>query len=246
METKNTPPENFDVADFAARHPVGFCRLPENFSALPTLGAPTAYCSPDRLDMRDCCGPAEDQGSNPWCAAYAATSWAESVLWRKSGKYAHLDPEAVYKWAKQHDGDPDGDGTTLVAVLDALLADKTFDPQVCRVRTIAPSAKMLRYAIHRFGTVLVGFDVSDEWYRCRDGIETDEDGNPVITGLAKRPLIGGHAIVACGYNDTGLVIQNSWGAAWGHYGFACIAWREVERAFMYGSVLDRCLDGFKA
>lgn len=234
-----------DMDEFVRSHPVGFCRVPSDIGAMPGVLASARFSAPRRIDLRDYCGPTEDQGSRPWCAAYAASSWAENVLWRARDYYEHVSPDWIYSWAKAHDGDPNGSGTTLTAVLDALRSRGVFSASVCPVRVIHDGGVALKYALHRFGAVLVGFDVTDEWYGIRRTTEArDEDGNPVVTGRGSPRKIGGHAVLACGYNETGLVIQNSWSAGWGLYGFATVAWPEVARTFMYGTVLGNCLNGF--
>ena len=52
-------------------------------------------------------------------------------------------------------------------------------------------------------------------------IDIDENGlvldDNYIAQLPKNPA-GGHAIVCYGWNETGLLIQNSWGGAWGNKG----------------------------
>ena len=42
--------------------------------------------------------------------------------------------------------------------------------------------------------------------------------------MATGKLAGSHEILALGYNATGVVIQNSWGTAWGNKGYATLAW----------------------
>lgn len=236
------------VERFAKDHPVGFCTIPKSLGSLKKLDlSGRRFCAPKRVDLRDYCGPTEDQGKKPWCAAYSASSWAENILWRKRDYYEHIDPTWIYSWAKAHDGDPNGDGTTLVAVLDALRNKGVFDGTECRTRVIGSDMESIKYGLHKFGAILCGFDVTREWYGCIDAdhVAHDDSGNPIIMGLDRLPSIGGHAVLGCGYNSTGLMIQNSWGFDWGRYGFATIAWSEVARTFMYGAVLDHCLDGLE-
>ena len=42
-------------------------------------------------------------------------------------------------------------------------------------------------------------------------------------------ITGYHEILALGYDQTGLWIQNSWGTAWGYQGYARLSWPVVER-----------------
>lgn len=60
--------------------------------------------------------------------------------------------------------------------------------------------------------------------------------NSVMTAAkATGSMLGGHAIVAVGYNTTGLVIENSWGTSWGAAGYATLAWDFVGRYVMEAS-----------
>jgi Papain family cysteine protease/IPT/TIG domain len=82
-------------------------------------------------------------------------------------------------------------------------------------------------------------------------------GQPVVIGLAVhsgfgalsptnqvwrlanttgKSLLGYHAIVAVGYDATGLRIENSWGTSWGAGGFATLAWDFVNRYLIEASV----------
>jgi Papain family cysteine protease/IPT/TIG domain len=57
-----------------------------------------------------------------------------------------------------------------------------------------------------------------------------DPGRPVMTlSMATGSVLGGHAIAAVGYNATGLVIENSWGSAWGAGGYATLGWDFVAK-----------------
>ncbi len=51
-----------------------------------------------------------------------------------------------------------------------------------------------------------------------------------------KSLLGYHAIVAVGYDSTGIRIENSWGTGWGAAGFATLAWDFVNRWVFEASV----------
>lgn len=223
------------VDDFAARHKVGFCRSPQ-------LGHVVAGASPFTASVRSvplsclCLGAAtrtEDQGSTPKCAAYSASSYAENLIWRRTGSIPDdIDPNVLYDYAKAVDGDPGGDGTTLDAVLKALVRYGHFDPS-CKVRIVS-SAFDVKAAVHRYGACLVGLNISEEWYR----------GNSDITDANSR-LVGGHALQCVGYDQKGCWVQNSWGTGWGQGGFARVGWNAFNRQFMYGAFLEGALEGMK-
>ena len=229
-----------EIAEFARNHPVGFLKRPPDFNRLPFLSAAKGFMVPKRIDLRDYCTQTEDQLNRPWCAAFAAAGFAENVLWRKNDHFDQIDPAWIYRYAKMNDGDPNGDGTTLTAALDALTDGNSplFDRRKCQVRVLRSNGLALRYAIHKYGCCLGGFNITREWY----SIGKD---SPYIVGNGSQAGIGGHAVLICGYDREGVWLQNSWGWRWGEYGFARISWPCWSSQWIYGAVIDNCLTDFK-
>lgn len=216
--------------------------VPENLDTLPMLSFSKArFVAPKSVDVQDYCVMTQDQGNRPWCAAYAASAFASNVLWRKTGMPEVFDPEPIYRYAKRIDGSPDTDGTSLVAVMQALLHLKYFDENICSVKVLR-TVDQVRFAIHKFGCCLLGLMVSKEWYLCNPSKTT-------ITGNLKKgvvaELIGGHAVLCCGFDRNYVYIQNPWGKDWANHGFAYITWKELAREFSYGAVLNNCLYDMK-
>lgn len=191
------------------------------------------FLAPSTIDLRDYCVKTSDQGKLPWCAAYAAAGFASNILWRKLDFPPKIEPQPIYEYAKKIDGNPKSDGTSLDAVLSALLEFGYFDKSKCDIR-ILRNQEQVKYAIHKFGCCLLGMMVSNEWYYCNSKKST-------ISGKTQKTLLGGHAVLACGYTREGIIIQNSWSPDWASYGFALITWDEFDREFVYGAVLDNCL-----
>ena len=212
------------VDDFAKCHRVGFCIMPKDPAALaaPYVSSVNRAVPLSVLNLGSAT-KVEDQGSSPMCAAYSATSYIESILWRKTGVLPpDIDPCKLYDWAKHNDGDPDGDGTTLVAVLDGLAALGHIAPD-CETKVIM-SPFDIKSAVHRYGFCLLGLNITDEWFR----------GNRDISDTS-APFVGGHAVLCVGYDDYGVWVLNSWGSVWGQGGFARISWNALYRQFMYGT-----------
>lgn len=233
--------EQINIEEFAKCHKVGFCRTP-NKDSTPILSVGSEqFIAPLEVDLRGYETKTEDQGSLPYCAAFTAAGFTENVKWRVNGYPKQIDPNPIYAYAKRIDGSPNTDGTTLNAVCDALRHFGYFDPDKCKTRLIwgaePNSRENLKFAIHRYGVALGGFNITSEWYeKC--------EGNEVI-GRSNTQFIGGHAVVICGYNPQGVVIHNSWGLNWGKKGFAIISWPEFDRQFVYAAVLTNALDGLK-
>lgn len=231
------------IAEGKEKFKVGYVKVPENLKGMPTVAG--LFCrtfqAPATVDLRDYCTQTENQGSRPWCAAYTAAGWAENILWRKRDYVVQIDPASIYVEAKRLDGDPNGEGTTLDAVLKVLLNKGYFDPNKCKIQVIwnyAGFEESIRYAIHKFGAILFACNITEEWYLVGPNKTS-------VTGKNNNNFVGGHAILCCGYNRDGVIIHNSWGEEWGQYGFALITWEALKRQFLYAAVLTNCLNDFK-
>lgn len=191
------------------------------------------YYYPNTLDMRDLVLKTENQGKTNMCAAYTATSWLEALLWRRTGKPVDYDPVELYKKAKTMDGMPNDEGTTLNAVMYAMIDLGWLEGCKRSDAVFFYDSNQLKRAIHRYGTCLLGFNISSKWY--------DHNGKLVLSETGGRTE-GGHAVICVGYNEVGVLIQNSWGLDWGKYGFACISWEVFNKQFMIGSYFKNCLN----
>lgn len=219
---------------------LGFCKVPENLDSLPVLSAGSSkYVAPVEYDCRGLCTKTENQGSLPYCAAYTCTNWAENQLWKLTDIPTEIDPVKVYKYAKTIDGDPNGEGTTLTAVLQYLLDKGIFDKKECKIKVIpnnSNSINAVKYALHKFGSILGAFNCTEEWY-------TINRNKTTITGKGNYRVCGGHAVELCGYTKQCAIIHNSWGNSFGLDGFCYITWEEFTREWLYGAVLSGCLNG---
>jgi len=231
----------YDQALMMERFKAGYCKIPDNLEELPKLSLPNhRFMAPRTVDLRDYCTPPSNQGNAPHCAGHAAAAFAENILWRKNDYYEDIDPDMIYYAAKRIDGMGGGleDGTTLTAVLQVLIDKGYFEKGRCEVQTITRGSDFLenvKFAIHKMGCMLVGLNISDEFYSVNAG----------KTSVVKvgRPKVGGHAMLCCGYNADGVIVLNSWGEEWGGFGFALVGWTAFAEQFLYGAVISNCLDG---
>lgn len=187
---------------------------------------------PSSLDLRDKVLPTENQGTTPHCVAYTCTSWAENILWMKTGTPKNLDADKVYKYAKTIDGYPDTDGTTLDAALKAMIHLKMIDASKTDVKLFNLVIDLKR-AIHKYGPTPICMRISTTW---------NKHYGKLVMDTTTGDNLGGHAVIACGYNRTGVYIQNSWSKDWGKYGFALITWDVFNAQFVYGAVVKDCLN----
>ena len=59
------------------------------------------------------------------------------------------------------------------------------------------------------------------------GTGVDDDDEMYVIAKSSSPLSkGGHAYCLVGYNETGFLVQNSWGTEWGKHGFATLPYED--------------------
>jgi hypothetical protein len=228
--------------NYRSRFVPGALKVPKSLLKKHAFRAAGDFQAPKELILTGYCVPADDQGEKPWCAAYAAANYAENLLWRKRGYHKEIDPAPLYQYAKSIDGDPTGDGTYLECTLEALLKYGHFDPSVCKVKTVgggifgnSGAMNDVKYAIHRYGVVMAGFNITDEWYK--------PSAKGVVCGKDGAKLQGGHAVLLVGYDENGFIVQNSWGGQYAHEGFVYLTNKAFNEQFMYAAFLTRALDG---
>lgn len=198
------------------------------------LGAPAssaAYVTPAHLDRRSELLPTSNQGNTSRCAAFAMAGWLEYYRWKYYGIGNQIDPDPIYKTAKELDG-IEQEGTTLEAVLEAAQKlNLLTHADVENLRDVSYPGDV-QQAIHRYGVVLAAFDVTDQWGFANSGGWIREGGN----------RIGGHAVVLCGYSTVEsppwYAIQNSWGEGQGWRGFNRLGVDTFKAQFQYGLVWD--------
>lgn len=199
----------------------------------PRLCAPDQFTAPRRLDSRDYCLTASDQGSNPSCTGYAVAGYLEVQNWLTTHLPLQIDGQAIYDKIKSAglDSWPDGDGSTLEAAFEAA-AQMGMYSRALRLRRV--DAADIRFAIHTHRVVVCAFHITEGWSDCNK-----------ITGRISRTGkgIGGHAVLGCWYDDlardSGFGFQNQWaGTDWGYKGFGRMTWDQFDDQFLYGAVLE--------
>lgn len=222
----------------------GDCKIPDNIDTLPKLSLPKhPFVAPRRIDNRDQCIPTGDQGQLPHCAAWTMRGYMGAIMWKRNDyPPTDINPSEIYSHAKKIDGDPNGNGTTLTAVLDYALKNKIFDSNKCKIEVIwnvSNARDCVKYAIHKYGCILSAFNITTEWYTC------NKQKSSITGNGSYRRNAGGHAVLAVGYDENGIYIQNSWGEQWSQWGFGLITWEEFDRQFLYAACLSNALDGLK-
>lgn len=228
---------------FARMFVNGGLKIPDKILKRETFAAAKDFSAPSILDLRGYCTPVENQGNLPYCAAYAATSFAENILWRKNHYHEEIDPLPIYKYAKSIDGDPTGAGTFLECAMEGLFKYKYFNPDVCKIKLFGGNPfnngnaiRDMKFAIHQYGICMAGFAITSEWY--------SPNSKNMVTGIKGATGQGGHAVVVCGYNDElkAFLIMNSWGTSYAEKGFVWVSYDAFLEQFIYASTMTHCLD----
>lgn len=218
-------------------HRVGFLRVPKDLSTLPAFRfGKKRFVTPKTIDLSDFNLRPKDQLDKPYCAGFAAATYVENLLWRKTAIPKTIDPVPIYERAKQLDGMPDEDGTTLTAALQAVLDLGYFDKNDCSIKVLR-DIDQLKRCIHRYGCALIGVMVTKEYYSCNKN-------NQAVMGTGDQTVLGGHALMCCGHLREGVICRNSWGEEYGYYGDFIITWEKLAEQFVYGATLDNPMHDF--
>lgn len=192
--------------------------------------------TPLKIDNRQLCSVPDNQGSTPHCAGYSICNIIEALIWKKTGKLIQLNASQVYAKAKQLDGDINSDGTYLECAIKAAIELGGFGKQSKDVKigflyngSDNATIEQIKRLVHKHDFVHAGFLIDDGWYRA-----TNED---YVIKKGTQSL-GGHAVLICGYDQTGVYIQNSWGISYGCKSFIILPWSLVKQQLMYCCVIE--------
>ena len=200
---------------------------------------------PSKVSLKKYCGPIRDQGEAGFCHAFAAA--AMKNVQENMENHVKFDTSPLYiaETTKRIDPLPNEEGTYLIYSCKALCSDGTVDeiyyPYSCytpgtlkfpnKQSIQAPVYKSenyaacynvddIRLALSMNKPVLIGIVVTSNFYVVQDGKEK-------FVPLPNGYLLGGHAMLVVGYDDTlehdghkgHFILQNSWGEECGEKGF---------------------------
>ncbi len=96
-------------------------------------------------------------------------------------------------------------------------------------RVNSKSVVDMQAAILNMGAIYVSADVHGGWDLANNRKQKKNlahENLPIILFSEDIEITGGHAFALVGYNETGFVVQNSWGTGWGASGFAVMTYAD--------------------
>ncbi len=198
---------------------------------------------PDHVDLRSFCLPIRDQGQEGACSGFATAAFREAGHAAAAGRLLpdYLAPAYLYAHTRLAEGTfPSDSGASLAEEFDALqnhgVCPEAFFPfgtpatqappppadvaalpfriaQAIRVDCQDPNA--IKCVLAARQTIAVGFMVYESFEH------PGPKGLLSLPGTATEGLLGGHAVLLCGYDDANSwwIVRNQWGASWAAAGY---------------------------
>jgi len=222
---------------------------------------------PPAVDLRPWCSPIEDQGSLGSCTANAGVGVVEYFERRAFGKYIDSSRLFLYKVTRNLDHSTGDTGAYLRTTMAGLvlfgvppeeywpyvIADFDKEPtafcyafaqsyQAISYYRLDPPGKTKEAVLNQIKTNLAAGLPSMFGFTVYSSISQADTTGKIPFPVKKEKILGGHAIVAVGYDENmkikntnpggvetkgALLIRNSWGKSWGDKGYGWLPYDYV-------------------
>ena len=209
------------------------------------------FTLPREVDLREYCSSVENQGSLGSCTAQALAGNMELLDRKDDNIYREVSRLFIYYNERAIEGTVNQDsGAYIRDGIKSLkkwgVCDEKLWPHDIAMFKEKPSKECYTDALNRQISLyqrLIGIsDILDclaEGYPVVFGIaiyESFETVRVAGTGIVPMPgrneiLLGGHAVMAVGYNikERRFIVRNSWGEGWGQKGYFTLPFEYVEK-----------------
>lgn len=214
----------------------------------------TLVKTPNLVDLRVNCSPVENQGNLGSCTGNAIAALME-YLSRKAKKNTDVSRLFIYYQERLLEGTVNYDAGAYIrdgikvvnkfgaplethwpyiekkwnyrptqAAYTNALTRKAVGYQRCADFTAVKNALAIGYP------VVIGFDV----YESFETQTVSNTGMMPYPNTATEQLLGGHAVVIVGYNDSTqrFIVRNSWGTSWGDRGYFYMPYQVIQNTSM--------------
>lgn len=215
---------------------------------------------PKKIDLRSYFSPIEDQGALGSCTANAAVGLMEYFERRAFGRHLDASRLFLYKVERNLLGWTGDTGAYLRTAMEAMVLfgspperywpyDTTrYDvepPAFCyafgsnyqalKYFRLDPNAATSSQVLHNIKTFVAGGFPSMFGFPVYTEFDYPLPGALIAYPTPTSHYRGGHAIVACGYDDSlqigadkgALLVRNSWGTGWGASGYGWMSYKYV-------------------
>jgi C1A family cysteine protease len=211
---------------------------------------PVARELPPIIDLRPQCSPIEDQGNLGSCTANALAGALEFLENKDGVKFVdtsrlfiYYNERVIEHSVKQDSGAMIRDGIKTLAKQG--VCTETKWPYSIGKFDKKPTATCYKEGLKRRIKQYARIEALDEMRTCLadgfpfvfgfsvyDGFESAQVAKSGVLNMPdkKEKLIGGHAVVAVGYDDSQqrFLVRNSWGSNWGLHGYFTMPYAYLE------------------
>jgi C1A family cysteine protease len=202
------------------------------------------------VDLRVGCSPVEDQGNLGSCTGNALAGAVEFLENKDKVPFVNVSRLFIYYNERVIEHTVNSDSGAMIRdgiktlVKQGVCSEKKW-PYTISKFTAKPSPACYKEALNHQVTAYARLQTTDDMRACLANgypfvfgftvYESFESSSVAKTGVvpmpnkAKEKVLGGHAVLAVGYDDAQkrFLVRNSWGAGWGMKGYFTIPYDYV-------------------